>query len=628
MRPTNTPRGAVSVYQRGGVFDPVLHQGYEACQRAARTTEIEYAVSQLLPAPLRLAAWAVYGAARAVDDLVDVGADGAPAADRAARLEEWIAAFDADLRSGASTDPVRQALIHTMLTWSLPPSSMYLMFGALRGEAAGRQLATWQEWRDYSSLAWASLAQQIAWLFLKAAGVSTEPEALATAMPETVLAWQTMVDALHVTDALADLAEDLTRGHVSLPQEALDEAGVRRADLLNRRSTVAFESMVRRLAGQAHAGLGAATIPDLVHPLIKIPLDAYAGLYRLRLETVVGDPAALLHRRPVLPSGARRRLLAPARIRAALAWTLFPFPFHPGTTEPVLPVAPAPSTSSTGTGTVRPGDDVRTHWMKQPRADPTPHPSGARPPRLPDQDMPRHVAIIMDGNGRWATARGLPRAEGHRAGGEALIDVLHGALEIGLQYLTVYGFSTENWKRPTDELHTLMSELVERLRRLKDDCPPLDVRVRWAGLHSPLSPDMIDALTAVEHTTQHCRALTLTACVNYGGRAEITRAATRLAHEVAAGRLRPASISEHSFARYLHIPDLPDVDLLLRTGGDQRTSNFLPWQAAYAELVFLDTLWPDMDRRDLWRAVEQYAVRDRRYGSVPPPRPGVSRRIG
>ncbi|MET9513838.1 polyprenyl diphosphate synthase [Streptomyces sp. NPDC002994] len=625
MWPTNTPRRVVSVYRRGGVIDPVLREGYGACQRAVRATEIEYAVSQLLPAPLRLATWAVYGAARAVDDLVDVGADGAPAADRAARLEEWITAFDADLRDGASTDPVRQALIHTMLTWDLPPTSLYLLFGALRREAAGRQLATWQEWRDYSSLAWASLAQHIAWLFLKAAGVSSEPAALATAMPETVLAWQTTVDALHLTDALADLAEDLTRGHVSLPQEALDEAAVRRTDLLDRRSTAAFESMVRRLADQARAGLGTAAIPDLAHPLIKIPLAAYVGLYRLRLEAVVGDPAALLHRRPALPPGARRRLLAPARVRAALAWTLFPFPFHPGTAEPGLPHAPAPSTSPTGTGTVRPGDDVRTHWMKQPRVGPTPHPSGARPPRLPDQDMPRHVAIIMDGNGRWATAQGLPRAEGHRAGGEALIDVVHGALETGLQYLTVYGFSTENWKRPTDELDALMCEFVERLRRLKDDCPPLDIRVRWAGQYSPLPADMIDALTAIEHTTQHCRGLTLTACVNYGGRAEITRAATRLAHEAAAGRIRPASISEHSFARYLHVPDLPDVDLLLRTGGDQRTSNFLPWQAVYAELVFLDTLWPDMDRRDLWRAVEQYSARERRYGSVPPPRPAPPR---
>jgi undecaprenyl diphosphate synthase len=201
-----------------------------------------------------------------------------------------------------------------------------------------------------------------------------------------------------------------------------------------------------------------------------------------------------------------------------------------------------------------------------------------------------------------------------------LIDVVHGALEIGLKHLTVYGFSTENWKRPVGELHALMHELPEQMGRLKDDCPPLDVRVRWAGLRFPLPVEVIGELVAAERATQHCSALILTACVNYGGRAEITAAATRLAHEAAAGRISAASISEHTFARYLHVPDLPDVDMLLRTGGDQRTSNFLPWQAAYAELVFLDTLWPDVDRRDLWRAMEQYAARDRRYGSVPPPR--------
>jgi undecaprenyl diphosphate synthase len=229
--------------------------------------------------------------------------------------------------------------------------------------------------------------------------------------------------------------------------------------------------------------------------------------------------------------------------------------------------------------------------------------------------MPRHVAIVMDGNGRWATARGLPRTDGHRQGVEALVDVVHGALEIGLKYLTLYAFSTENWKRPADELQTLMYEIPQVVRRLVDE--NLDIRVRWAGTRSRLPADVIERLLKDEQTTRERDGLTLTMCVNYGGRAEITAAAAKLAQEAVAGKIDPGSVSEHAFARYLHVPELPDVDLLLRTGGDQRTSNFLPWQATYAELLFLDSPWPTVDRRTLWDVIEQYARRTRRYGSVP-----------
>ncbi|MDF3150074.1 polyprenyl diphosphate synthase, partial [Streptomyces sp. T21Q-yed] len=212
---------------------------------------------------------------------------------------------------------------------------------------------------------------------------------------------------------------------------------------------------------------------------------------------------------------------------------------------------------------------------------------------------------------------GLPRSDGHRAGADALIDVVHGALEIGLKHLTAYAFSTENWKRPADELHALMYEIPACLRRLTDGDTTLDVRVRWAGVRSRLPAEVVEALVEAERTTRDRTGLTLTMCVNYGGRSEITAAAAKLAQEAAARRIDPGSVSEHAFARYLHVPELPDVDLLLRTGGDQRTSNFLPWQAIYAELLFLDTPWPEVDRRDLWDAIEQYARRSRRYGSLP-----------
>lgn len=603
---------AAGVYRSSGIHDAALCRGYEACRRATRATgEIEYAVSLLLPPPLRTATWALYGAVRAVDDLADAAEppEGTNA-ERSERLEAWISAFDADLREGRGSDPVRQALIHTMLTWNLPPGFLHSLFEELRQDVHGRQFATWQEWRHYNSLINTPLVLRAGSLLTRAAGLSAEPEAIAAGIPDAALAWQTAVDAIYLTDALVDLSDDLARGHVPLPQEALDEAGVLCADLLARRTTPAFEELVRRLADRARSWLDRIPLPPVLHPAVGIALGAYTDLYRLRLKAASDAPTALLHRRPALPRGARLRLLLPVRAKAALAWGLFPFPIQPCP----LPQS-APADTSEGLGWA---EEVRSLAAQQrPTVPPTPHPSGARPPQLPAEAMPRHVAIVMDGNGRWATSRGLPRTDGHRQGAETLIDVVHGALEIGLKYLTLYAFSTENWKRPADELHALMYEIPQSVRRLTDDDQPLDVRVRWAGVRSRLPTDVIETLVEAERSTRDHTGLTLTMCVNYGGRTEITAAATKLAQEAVAGRIDPGSVSEHAFARYLHVPELPDVDLLLRTGGDQRTSNFLPWQATYAELLFLDTPWPEVDRCDLWHAMQQYAHRTRRYGSVP-----------
>ncbi|MFF5518225.1 polyprenyl diphosphate synthase [Streptomyces coeruleorubidus] len=613
MRPS--PLHPARVYRRSGIHDPVLRRGYEACRRATRARgEIEYAVSLLLPPPLRIATWALYGAGVTVDCLADTAQPSdTKDAGRAERLEAWISAFDADLRDGRSSDPVRQALIHTMLTWNLPPGFMHTQFEQLRLDVHGRRFTTWQEWRGYNSLVTTPFMLRAASLMMRVAGLSAEPEAIASGVPEAAVAWQMATDAIILTDALVDLSEDLDDGHVPLPQEALDEAGVRRADLLTRRSTPAFEELVRHLADRARGWLDRTPVPPVLHPSVGIALGAYTDLYRLRLRAAADTPAALLHRRPALPGSARQRVLLSARARAALAWTLFPLPVRPcPPPEPACPPA-----GLTGADEGRPLTAEARAAERRPVVPPAPHPSGVRPPLLPDGAVPRHVAIVMDGNGRWATARGLPRTEGHRAGADALVDVVHGALEIGLKYLTVYAFSTENWKRPADELHALMHETPRQLRRITDDAEPLDVRVRWAGLRSGLPADVIEALVEAEQGTRDRTGLTLTVCLNYGGRAEITAAAAHLAQEAVAGRIDPASVSEHAFARHLHVPELPDVDLLLRTGGDQRTSNFLPWQATYAELLFLDTPWPEVDRRDLWAAIEQYARRTRRYGSIP-----------
>ncbi len=224
----------------------------------------------------------------------------------------------------------------------------------------------------------------------------------------------------------------------------------------------------------------------------------------------------------------------------------------------------------------------------------------------------------MDGNGRWAQQRGLPRTAGHEAGEHSLFDCVEGAIEVGVRWLSAYAFSTENWRRSPEEVRFLMGFNRDVIRRRRDEMHALGVRVRWAGRRPKLWRSVIRELEVAEELTRDNDVLTLTMCVNYGGRAEIADAAAALARDVAAGRLRPDRVDQKTFARYLDEPDMPDVDLFLRTSGEQRTSNFLLWQAAYAEMVFLDDLWPDVDRRQLWRAIEVYASRDRRYGGALP----------
>jgi undecaprenyl diphosphate synthase len=216
--------------------------------------------------------------------------------------------------------------------------------------------------------------------------------------------------------------------------------------------------------------------------------------------------------------------------------------------------------------------------------------------------------------GSWAQQRGLPRHEGHRAGADAVREVVHGALEIGLRHLTLYTFSTENWSRDTEEVDAILGLLRDEVA--ENPFQDLDVHMRWHGRAGRLPADLADLLQLRERTTRDRTGLTLTMCIDYGGRDEITRTAAALARRVRAGHLDPDRITDADFARHLPHPDMPDVDLLWRTGNEQRTSNFLPWHAAYAELHFTPGLWPDTDRRDLWAAVTAYTHRQRRLGAT------------
>ena len=245
---------------------------------------------------------------------------------------------------------------------------------------------------------------------------------------------------------------------------------------------------------------------------------------------------------------------------------------------------------------------------------PTPHPSGAKPPKLSKNLIPNHVAVVMDGNGRWAKQRGLPRTAGHEAGEAALFDLVEGAIEIGVKEISAFAFSTENWKRSPEEVKFLMGFNRDVIRRRLDEMYELGVRVRWAGRDRKLWKSVIDELERAEKLTAKNKVLTLNMCVNYGGRAEIIDAAIELGKDIKNKKIDVDKVNEKTLTKYLDVPT--DVDLFLRSSGEERISNFMLWQSAYAELVFLDVLWPDVDRRTLWNAIEIYAKRDRRFGKA------------
>ncbi|MFM9376578.1 isoprenyl transferase [Gordonia sp. VNK21] len=254
--------------------------------------------------------------------------------------------------------------------------------------------------------------------------------------------------------------------------------------------------------------------------------------------------------------------------------------------------------------------------VDRPIRPPDPHPSGAVPPEIPPEFVPDHVALVMDGNGRWAQERGLPRTEGHKRGEAVLMDAVCGSIEIGVKWLSAYAFSTENWSRSPEEVKFLMGFNRDVIRRRRDEMNEMGVRVRWAGRRPRLWRSVITELETAEELTKNNDVLTLVMCVNYGGRAEIADAAREIARRAARGEIDPERITESSFGKYLDEPDMPDVDLFLRPSGEQRLSNFLLWQSAYAEMVYQEKLFPDFDRRDLWNACLEYARRDRRFGGA------------
>ena len=236
--------------------------------------------------------------------------------------------------------------------------------------------------------------------------------------------------------------------------------------------------------------------------------------------------------------------------------------------------------------------------------------------QLNPEKMPKHVAIIMDGNGRWATKRGLPRKAGHKAGAEALERIIYAAKELGLEHLTVYAFSTENWKRSAEEVGALMQLIRFYLKRLLKIAKKNNVRVKMIGDRTRFDSDIIEGINRLEDETAANTGMTFVIAVNYGGRDEITRAVRHMMMDCQDGKLVPEDVTEQTVASYLDTAGIPDPDLLIRTSGEIRLSNYLLWQLAYSEIYITDCLWPDFNRDELIKAIEQFNQRDRRFGGV------------
>lgn len=239
-------------------------------------------------------------------------------------------------------------------------------------------------------------------------------------------------------------------------------------------------------------------------------------------------------------------------------------------------------------------------------------------PNVESSSIPEHVAIIMDGNGRWAKQRGLPRVMGHKRGVEAVREVVRTAADYGIRYLTLFAFSSENWRRPEAEINDLLGLLKAFIRRDLADLHRSNVRVRVIGERTNLGSDIKSLLLEAEETTRNNTALTLVIAFNYGSRDEIARAVASMARDVAAGVLSPSDVTPELISSRLDTAGIPDPDLIIRTSGEERLSNFLLWQAAYSELIFVPDFWPDFDRQHFMAALEQYSLRDRRFGGLAP----------
>ncbi|WP_225448098.1 polyprenyl diphosphate synthase [Streptacidiphilus sp. P02-A3a] len=540
---------------------PELRASYDLCAaEVGRYLAPMRTATELLPAALRPHFHAVHGFTVHTDRIADEG----PTADRPRRIARWRRETLEDLRRGQSGHPLRRAFVDTVRRRDLDHAVIEEFLDTIEADClCPPAFATFPELRRYLRGVSGTVAEMWATL-------------LCARGPRATTLFSVLGEVCQLADIFEDLPADLAAGRCYLPHQDLHRLGLDTTDL--------------RHPDLRHPDLRQ---PDLRQPDVRQP-DLRGGQPRQALDDLVEVQLRYWH----------------GLLDQAVAVT--------GTVDPEY----QPFLHSLLLGTQLQFDEVT---LQQARVfadgvEPLTSPRAARGrPASPERGAPPdHVAVIMDGNRRWAAQRGLPAAQGHHAGERAALRLVNAAVRLGVRHLSIYAFSTENWGRSQDELAALFDTLADGIARGAEWLHDLGVRVRWCGRRDRIEPSLASALALVENLTSGNATLTLTVCVDYGGHEELAAAARALATEAVAGTIRPEQIGPADLARNLYLPDLPEVDLLIRTSGEQRISNFLPWHLAYAELVFDPTPWPDFGLAQLRCAVTAYAARGRRFGGDQP----------
>ncbi|MFI8459775.1 polyprenyl diphosphate synthase [Kitasatospora sp. NPDC085464] len=535
---------------------PELQESYRACAaEVGRALPAMRAATEALPSGLRPYVDAVNAFGCRSDRIAD---EGRPA-ERGRRFARWRTDTLAELASGRSTHPLRRAFVDTVRRWELDRSLIEEFLAAMQADSTSPPaIETFADQRRHIRLI---------------AGTMTELWAplLGARGPRAAAALSALGEACQLADHVQDLPADLAQGRCHLPRADLRRLGLDLTDLVRAAPSPALDELTEAQRSHWHTlleeavpatWLVAAECRPFLHTLLLGAQLHYDELTLLRSRVLIEGLA------PLTTDGAtpHRRVARPA------------------------------------------GHDC------PPERD---CPRGRDCP--PERDrVPAHVAVIMDGNRRWAEARGLTAQHGHHAGQRAALRLVNAALRLGIRHLSIYAFSTENWGRPPEELTALFDSLADGIARSTEGLHALGVRIRWCGRRDRIDGSLASSIALVEHLTSNNGALTLTVCADYGGREELVTATKALAAEAVAGTIRPEAIGQADLTRHLYVPELPDVDLLIRTSGEQRISNFLPWQLAYAELLFDPTPWPDFDLARLRDAVRAYAGRERRFGGALP----------
>lgn len=545
-----------------GISTSELRESFELCEHELRTGHSLLATAaDLLPAQTRPYVHAVGAFAVCTDALADESLE----ADRAHAMAQWRAESLRELRLGRSEHALRRALVHTVRMWELDVAVIEELLEAFaRDSAAPPEFATVADQRRYLRGVSGTVAQLC----------SPMLDPIGGHIPVARL-MSLLGEAFQLVDILQDFPVDLARGRCYLPAQDLQRLGLSRHDLGLRRNRDALDELVDNQVSRARA------LVDQARPVITLVHPGSEPFLR----------ASLLGLDACLDQAARLKSI------------VFTDGFR----------VPAPPSLSTlrSAATLR-TTSASTSWLARllRRSSGGRRASSPTVPRV----LPNHIAVIMDGNRRWATARGAPMAAGHLGGKEAILRFIDSALELGIPDISVFAFSTENWSRSDSEVGELMGLFVEAVDQHVGRFHAQGVRLRWCGRRDRVPDRIRAAFEATERLTAGNTTLTCTLCMDYGGRVEMVSAARSLAADVETGLLRAAEISEEDLVRQFYLPDLPDVDLLIRTSGEQRISNFLPWHIAYAELVFTPVLWPDFTHDHLLEAIREYSRRQRRFG--------------